>query len=94
MILLLIQFSILLLVGAAALAVVLTRDPAKQTIGLSFFGLLVAVMFFVYQAPDVALSQIVVGAVALPMLIMLGLAEVRRHRREHERAGEKSGKRK
>jgi len=90
MILLIIQFSVLLLVASTALAVVLTRDPAKQTIGLSFFGLLIALMFFVFQAPDVALSQIVVGAVALPMLIMLGLAEVRRHRGERTRG--KSGK--
>ena len=84
MILLLIQFCILLLVAAVALALVLTRDPASQTIGLSFYGLLLALMFFVFQAPDVALSQIVVGAVALPMIILLGLAEVRRLTRERE----------
>ncbi|MGH2815430.1 MAG: hydrogenase subunit MbhD domain-containing protein [Actinomycetota bacterium] len=35
------------------------------------------IMFFVYQAPDVALSQIVVGAVALPLMILLALAKVR-----------------
>jgi uncharacterized MnhB-related membrane protein len=34
-------------------------------------------MFFVYQAPDVALSQIAVGAVALPLMILLALAKVR-----------------
>ena len=31
----------------------------------------------VYQAPDVALSQITVGAVALPLMILLALAKVR-----------------
>jgi len=35
-------------------------------------------MFLVYQAPDVALSQITVGAVALPLMILLALAKVRR----------------
>lgn len=89
MILLLIQLWALLLLAAAALALVLTRAPRDQTIGLSFYGLLLALMFFVFQAPDVALSQIVVGAVALPMLIMLGLAEVRRHTRERERENKK-----
>jgi energy-converting hydrogenase B subunit D len=88
-IVLLIQFCILLFLAGAALALVLTRAPRDQTIGLSFYGLLLAVMFFVSQAPDVALSQIVVGAVALPMLIMLGLAEVRRHARERERESKK-----
>jgi energy-converting hydrogenase B subunit D len=34
-------------------------------------------MFLVYQAPDVALSQITVGAVALPLMIGLALAKVR-----------------
>jgi uncharacterized MnhB-related membrane protein len=33
-------------------------------------------MFLVFQAPDVALSQITVGAVALPLMIVLALAKV------------------
>jgi len=36
-----------------------------------------AVLFFTLQAPDVALSEIVVGAVALPLMILLTLAKVR-----------------
>lgn len=71
------QITILLIVAITATAVVLTRDPTCQTIGLSFFGLLLAIMFFIFQAPDVALSQIVVGAVALPLMFLLTLAKVR-----------------
>jgi uncharacterized MnhB-related membrane protein len=41
-------------------------------------------MFFVFQAPDVALSQIVVGAVALPLMILLALAKIRRQRQAKE----------
>jgi energy-converting hydrogenase B subunit D len=37
-------------------------------------------MFFVFQAPDVALSQIVIGALALPLMILLALARIRRKR--------------
>jgi uncharacterized MnhB-related membrane protein len=37
-------------------------------IALGFYGLITALMFFFFQAPDVALSQITVGAVALPPL--------------------------
>jgi uncharacterized MnhB-related membrane protein len=73
------QTAILVFVAVAATAVVLTRDPAKQAIGISFYGLVMAIMFFLYQAPDVALSQIVVGAVALPLMVLLALAKIRRN---------------
>ncbi len=73
------QAAILVFVAVAATAVVLTRDPTKQAIGISFYGLLMAIMFFLYQAPDVALSQIVVGAVALPLMVLLALAKIRRN---------------
>ena len=72
------QVVILLFVAAAGTAVVLTRAPDKQIVGVSFFGGLLALMFFIFQAPDVALSQIVIGAVALPLMVMLALAKIRR----------------
>jgi uncharacterized MnhB-related membrane protein len=72
------QNGILIFVGAAATAVVFTREPASQTVMVSFYGLLLAIMFLVFQAPDVALSQIVAGAVALPLMILLALARVRK----------------
>jgi energy-converting hydrogenase B subunit D len=71
------QAMVLLLVSLGALGVVVTRDPLSQSIALSFYGLLLAVLFFVFQAPDVALSQIVVGAAATPLMILLALAKVR-----------------
>jgi energy-converting hydrogenase B subunit D len=71
------EVSVFLLVAAAGTAVVLTRDPLNQAIVASFYGLVLGIMFFVYQAPDVALSQIAVGAVALPLMILLALAKVR-----------------
>ena len=77
--------AILLLVAAAGTAVVFTRDVSAQPIGISFFGLLVAVMFMAFQAPDVALSQIVIGAVGLPLMILLALAKLRRDAALRER---------
>jgi energy-converting hydrogenase B subunit D len=76
------QFTILSFVVVTATAVVLTRDPAKQAIGISFYGLVMALMFFIFQAPDVALSQIVIGAVALPLMILLALTKIRHHEEE------------
>jgi len=57
--------------------VVLARDPLRQAMVASIYGLLLGILFFLFQAPDVALSQTVVGAVALPMMILLALAKVR-----------------
>jgi energy-converting hydrogenase B subunit D len=57
--------------------VVLARDPLRQAMVASIYGLMLGILFFVLQAPDVALSQTVVGAVALPMMILLALAKVR-----------------
>jgi energy-converting hydrogenase B subunit D len=71
------QLVSLTMVAAVGLGVVLTRDPLRQAIVVSFFGMLLGILFFVFQAPDVALSEIVVGAVAAPLMILLALAKVR-----------------
>ncbi len=75
------QSTILILVAVSGLAVVLTREPVKQAIMVSFYGILLAIMFMVFQAPDVALSQVTVGAVALPLMILLAVAKIRNIRR-------------
>ena len=72
-----IQAVALVLVAAGGTAVVLTRDPLRQAIVAGIFGLLLAVLFFVFQAPDVALSQITVSSVALPLMILLAIAKIR-----------------
>ena len=35
------------------------------------------ILFFAFQAPDVALSNIVIGAVAMPTMILLAIAKTR-----------------
>lgn len=83
---LLIQVAVLIFVLVAGTGVVLTRDPVSQAVAVSFYGLLLALMFFIFQAPDVVLSQVVIGAVALPLMIMLALAKVRMADQDRERA--------
>lgn len=83
------QMGILLCVLIAGTTVVFTRGLASQPIVVSVFGLMLALMFMIFQAPDVALSQIVVGAVGLPLMVLLALAKLRRdaqllHRRQDE----------
>ena len=71
------QIVLLVLVAACAAGVVAVRAPARQVVALSAYGLVLALMFFAFQAPDVALSELTVGAVALPILLLLTLAKVR-----------------
>jgi len=72
------QVMILVLVAAGATAVALIRAPVRQVIALSVYGVLLAVLFLAFQAPDVTLSELTVGAVILPLLLVLALAKVRR----------------
>jgi energy-converting hydrogenase B subunit D len=78
------QGAALLAVAGCGTAVVVTRDPTRQVIVTGFFGLLLAVLFFVFQAPDVALSQIVVGTVAVPVMALLTLARLRARARRRD----------
>jgi uncharacterized MnhB-related membrane protein len=70
------QLVILLLVAAGGTAVVAARDPRRQVIVNGIYGLLLVVLFLVFQAPDVALSALVVGAVGAPLIILITLAKV------------------
>jgi uncharacterized MnhB-related membrane protein len=72
------QATLLVLIAAGATAVVVIREPVRQVIALSGYGVLLAVLFLAFQAPDVTLSELTVGSVVLPMLLLLTLAKVRR----------------
>ena len=72
------QITLLVLVAAGATAVVLIRAGVRQVLMLSIYGVLLAVLFLAFQAPDVTLSELTIGAVVLPVVILLTLAKVRR----------------
>jgi energy-converting hydrogenase B subunit D len=72
------QITLLVLVVAGATAVVLIRAPVRQVLMLSIYGVLLAVLFLAFQAPDVTLSELTIGAVVLPVVILLTLAKVRK----------------
>ena len=72
------QITLLVLVAAGATAVVLIRDRVRQVLMLSIYGVLLAVLFLAFQAPDVTLSELVVGAVVLPVILHLTQAKVRK----------------
>jgi len=78
----------LLLTAFMATAIVLTRDPARQAIVLSGYGLVLGILFLVLQAPDVAMSQAAVGTVVVPLIVILAIHAIRRH---HVREPDKDG---
>ena len=84
----LLQATVLILVGLSGAAVVTIREPLRQAIAMGYYGLLLGLMFFLLQAPDVAMSQIAVGAVALPFMILLALARLKVQREQRERGKE------
>jgi energy-converting hydrogenase B subunit D len=81
--------GLLLLVAATGYGVVRTRDVTSQVIALGFYGVLMALVFFFFQAPDVALSQITVGAVALPLMVMLAISRMKYRAATQEKIGER-----
>lgn len=69
-----------LLVAAGGTGVVLARDPKRQAVTLSAFGVLLALLFLAVQAPDVALSELVINALVVPLILLLGIEKLRDHR--------------
>jgi len=67
----------LTLVLAGAVVVVFTDDPQRQAVTLSVYGLLMTVLFLLLAAPDVALSQVVVGTAITPLMVMLAVRKIR-----------------
>jgi energy-converting hydrogenase B subunit D len=72
-----VQVVAMLIVGLGAWATVMARDPVRQAVVVSLYGLALGILFFAFHAPDVALSNIVIGAVAMPTMIMLAIAKTR-----------------
>lgn len=65
------------LAALAATAVVFTRDTLRQSLVNGIYGYVLAALFMVLQAPDVALSMIVVSTVAYPLILLVTIARVR-----------------
>ena len=72
------QVVALVLVAAGATVVVRTRERVRLVIVLSAYGMLLAILFFVFQAPDVTLSELTVGAIALPLILLLAISKARK----------------
>ena len=75
------QTIALCLAAVTATAAVLVRDPKHQVFPYMLYGLVLIILFALLQAPDVALSEMAVGAVAIPFAILATLVRIRHGRR-------------
>jgi uncharacterized MnhB-related membrane protein len=52
---------------------VFTRRPINQLFVYTGFGISLTLLFFALHAPDVALSEIAVGTLILPLVVLVAL---------------------
>ena len=68
---------------AAAVLVVRLRNLNGAVAALSAVGTVLTLLFVVLGAPDVAHSEIVVGAIAMPVLYLIAIGKVRTEVTDH-----------
>jgi uncharacterized MnhB-related membrane protein len=78
------QIASLAVVACAGGAVVFAREPLRQTLMLGLYGMALTMLFVLFQAPDVALSEIVVSTVGLPVMVLLALRKIRQLEADRE----------
>jgi energy-converting hydrogenase B subunit D len=78
------QIAALAAVAIGGGAVVLAPDPLRQVVVLGIFGLSLTMLFFVFQDPDVALSEIVVSTVGLPVMVLLALRKISQQQQQRK----------
>jgi len=71
------DYLLLGLMLAAAVLVVRMRNLNGAVMALSGVGTMLSVLFVVLGAPDVAHSEVVVGAIALPVLYLVAIGKAR-----------------
>ena len=78
------QAAVLGLVLVMGTTVVLVRDPLRQVMVNGVYGLALVLCFLVFQAPDVAISMLVVVTVAYPLVLLAAINRVRGTRKGEE----------
>lgn len=64
-------------VVASAVLVVTLRNLSGSVMALSALGTVLSLLFVVLAAPDVAQAEVVVGAIALPVLFLIAIGKIR-----------------
>lgn len=64
------EWSLVIIASIAALAVIFSRSRMTAIINLGVLGYIVAIFFVVFQAPDLALTQLVVETVTVALFLL------------------------
>ena len=72
--------ALLLMTAATGTGVALSQRPGRQVMAIAANGFVLAMLFMALQAPDVAFSELTVGAAAVPLLFLVVLASTRMDR--------------
>lgn len=81
-----------IIVTSAALTVWL-RNLNGAVMALSAMGTVLALLFVVLGAPDIAQAEIAVGAIALPVLYLIAIGKIRAVVRDEQDLGEEQPRR-
>jgi uncharacterized MnhB-related membrane protein len=65
--------------------IVLSRDIVRQAVMFSLYGFALVLLFLVFQAPDVALSALVVSGIAYPLVLVAAISRVRAREKQIRR---------
>ena len=73
----LLDYLCLAVLLASAVLVVLLRNLSASVMALSAMGIALGLLFVVLAAPDVALAEVVVGSIAVPVLYLVAIGKLR-----------------
>ncbi len=65
--------------GASAVAALVLRDLLASAVSLASFSLLLALEFYLLQAPDVAIAEAGIGAGLTTAIYIIAIRGTRRH---------------
>jgi energy-converting hydrogenase B subunit D len=83
-----IDLACLTVILVCACLVVFFENLNASVMALSGVGTVLSLLFVVLHAPDVAHSEVVVGAIALPVLYLLAIGKTRAHVGDRPELGE------
>lgn len=86
-----IDYLCLAAILASAVLVVMLRNLNGAVMALSAVGTLLSLTFVVLAAPDVALAEVVVGTIALPVLYLIAIGKIRTDVHDEGELGEREG---
>jgi energy-converting hydrogenase B subunit D len=85
------DYVLVALVVACGVLVLFLRNLSGAVMALSAMGTLLGVLFVVLAAPDVAHAEVIVGAIALPVLYLIAIGKVRTDVPDRGELGEDEG---